>query len=112
MHKSERPNSAIFQVLEYTLFQPGLLLDYLAYPYKTAKHVDPLQTVFDFEHRRAMIADGFEDAIMTLTSIADVASIVARAVEYEGEWPTTGGIQGNRVTFSQIIEIGEQVRGN
>jgi hypothetical protein len=97
--------------LEYTLFQPGLLPDYLAYPYKTSKHVDPPQTVFDFENKRAIVVDGREDAIMTLTTVADVATIVAQAVDYEGSWPTTGGIRGNRVTFSQILEIGQKVRG-
>ncbi|KAI1409445.1 NAD(P)-binding protein [Hypoxylon sp. FL1857] len=99
-------------VLEYTLFQPGLLLDYLAYPYKTAKHVDPLQTIFDFQNKRAIVVDGHEDAIMTLTTVADLAAVVARAVDYEGTWPRIGGIRGNRVTFSQIIDIGRRVRGD
>ncbi|KAI0886562.1 NAD(P)-binding protein [Annulohypoxylon maeteangense] len=99
------------QVLEYTLFQQGIFLDYLAYPYKTSKHVDPLQSVFDFENRRAIVVDGHEDAIMTLTTVADLARVVARAVDYEGTWPKVSGIRGNRVTFSQIVEIGERIRG-
>ncbi|KAK7911073.1 NAD(P)-binding protein [Apiospora marii] len=100
------------KVLEYTLFQPGLFLDYLAFPHKTAKHVEPLQIGFNFERHRAMLVEGHEDAVMTLTTVADLAAIVARAVEYEGTWPATGGIRGNRLTFSQIIEIGERVRGH
>lgn len=48
---------------------------------------------------------------MTLTTAADLAAIVARAVDYDGKWPVNGGIRGNRVTYSQIIEIGERVRG-
>ncbi|KAI0905083.1 hypothetical protein F4823DRAFT_628092 [Ustulina deusta] len=92
--------------IEYTLFQPGLFLDYLAFPHKTSKHVDPLQTVFDFENRRALVVDGHEDAIMTLTTVADAAAVIARAVSYDGKWPTTGGIRGNRVSISQILEIG------
>ncbi|KAL9070248.1 MAG: hypothetical protein Q9157_005868 [Trypethelium eluteriae] len=99
------------KVLEYILFQPGLFLDYLAFPYKTAKHVDPLQSVFDYYNGRAIVVDGHEDAIMTLTTVGDVAAIVARAVDYEGEWPEIGGIRGNRVTFSQVIQIGEKIRG-
>ncbi|KAI5861226.1 hypothetical protein GGS23DRAFT_598750 [Durotheca rogersii] len=99
------------EVLNYTLFQPGLFLNYLAYPQKTAKHVDPLQTVFDFENRRAVVVEGHEDAVLTLTTVADLAGVVARAVDYEGEWPKTGGIRGNRVTFSQLLEIGRRVRG-
>jgi hypothetical protein len=99
------------QILEYILFQPGLFLDYLAFPHKTAKYIDPLQSVFDYQNCRAIAVHGHEDATMTLTTAADVAAIVARAVDYEGEWPETGGIKGNRATFSQIIEIGEQIRG-
>ncbi|KAL9088316.1 MAG: hypothetical protein Q9165_006241 [Trypethelium subeluteriae] len=99
------------KVLQYILFQPGLFLDYLAFPYKTAKHVDPLQSVFDYHNNRAIVVDGHEDAIMTLTTAADVAAIVARAVDYEGDWPEIGGIRGNRVTFSQVIQIGEKIRG-
>lgn len=99
------------QVLEYTLFQPGLFLDYLASPYKTAKYVTPLDTFIDFQNRRAIVVDGHDDAIMTLTTVQDIAGVVARAVEYDGEWPKIGGIRGNRVTVSQILEIGEKVRG-
>ncbi|KAI0813257.1 hypothetical protein GGR55DRAFT_565964 [Xylaria sp. FL0064] len=98
-------------VIEYTLFQPGLFLDYLAFPHKTSKYVDPLQTVFDFKNRRALVVDGREDAMMTLTTVADTAAVIARAVSYHGIWPTTGGIRGNRVSISQILEIGNRVRG-
>ncbi|KAK7747172.1 hypothetical protein SLS62_009114 [Diatrype stigma] len=97
--------------LQYTLFQPGLFLDYLAFPYKTAKYFDPLQTIFDFEHRRAIVMEGHEDAIMTLTTVADLAAVVARAVDYDSRWPETGGIRGNRITFSQLLEVGKRVRG-
>lgn len=48
---------------------------------------------------------------MTLTSAGDLAAIVARAVDYQGEWPESGGIRGNGMSFSQIIDIGEKVRG-
>lgn len=99
------------QVLEYILFQPGLFLDYLAFPYKIAKQVEPLQIGFNLERHRAMLVEGHADAVMTLTTPADLAAIVVRAVEYEGTWPVTGGIRGNRLTFLQIVEIGERVRG-
>lgn len=88
-----------------------MFLDYLAFPYKTAKHVDPLRSVFDYQSCRAIMVDGHEDAIMTLTTAADVAAVVARAVELEDEWPEISGIRGNRVTFSQVVEIGEKIRG-
>ena len=93
------------------MFQPGLFLDYLASPHKTAKHVTPLDTFIDFQNRRAIIVDGHDDAIMTLTTVQDIAGMVARAVDFAGEWPKVGGIRGNRVTVAQILEIGERVRG-
>jgi hypothetical protein len=86
-------------------------LDYLAFPYKTSKHVDPLQTVFNFQDRRAIVVEGHENAIMTLTTVADAAAVIARAVDYDGKWPKNGGIRGNRVTVAQILEIGSRVRG-
>ena len=99
------------QVLEYTLFQPGLFLDYLAFPHRTAKYITPLNTFFDFQNRRAIVVQGHEHAVMSLTAVRDIAAIVACAVDYEGEWPKIGGIRGNRVTISQILEIGKRVRG-
>lgn len=48
---------------------------------------------------------------MTVTSAADVTAMIARAVDYEGEWPEVGGMRGNRLSFSEIIAIGERVRG-
>lgn len=48
---------------------------------------------------------------MSLTAVQDIAGVVVRAVEYEGCWPKVGGIRGNRVTISQILQIGEKVRG-
>ncbi|KAK5082505.1 hypothetical protein LTR70_008391 [Exophiala xenobiotica] len=98
------------KVLEYTLFQPGLFLNYLAAPYQTAKYVAPLQTMFDYQGRRGIVIDE-HDPIFTFTTVEDLAAIVANAIEYDGEWPVIGGISGNRVPISKIIEIGEKVRG-
>ena len=86
-------------------------MDYVAFPYKTAKHIDPLQSIFDFHNCRAIVVDGHENAVITLTTAADVATVVARAVDSKGEWPEIGGMRGNRVTFSQVIGVGEKLRG-
>jgi uncharacterized protein YbjT (DUF2867 family) len=98
--------------LEYTLFTPGLFTNYLAYPLVTTRHLSPLQTTFDFEHRRAIMVEG-HDPVMTLTSVQDFAAIVAEAVDSpdEIEWPVIGGIRGSWLKFSEIIKIGERVRG-
>ncbi|OBT73192.1 hypothetical protein VF21_08702 [Pseudogymnoascus sp. 05NY08] len=98
------------KVLEYCLFQPGLFLNYLAFPHRTSKHVVPLNTMFDFENRRAIVVEG-HDFVMTFTTVRDLAGVVTEAVDYGGEWPVTGGIRGNRVSVSKILKIGEKVRG-
>jgi hypothetical protein len=66
--------------------------------------------MFDFQNRRAVVVDG-HDFIMTFTTAQDLAAVVASAVDYEGDWPVVGGIQGNRITVSQVLEIGERIRG-
>lgn len=66
--------------------------------------------MIDFQNRRAIVVDG-HDAIMTYTTVQDLAAVVARAVDLDGEWPVIGGISGNRVPISQILKIGEKVRG-
>ncbi|KAK7183548.1 hypothetical protein PSPO01_10507 [Paraphaeosphaeria sporulosa] len=99
------------KALEYCLFQPGLFLNYLAYPNKTSKHLSPLGTVFDLQNQRAIVVDGHETAVVTLTTVGDFATIMAMAIEYQGSWPEIGGFPGNKVTVEHIIEIGEKVRG-
>ena len=87
-----------------------MFLDYLASPTKTAKYVSPLDTFFDFQNRRAIVVEGHEDAVMCFTTVGDIAKVVAEAVDLD-EWPKTGGIQGNRVTILQVLEIGQKIRG-
>ncbi|KAH7324511.1 hypothetical protein B0I35DRAFT_369735 [Stachybotrys elegans] len=97
--------------LEYTLFQPGLFLNYVAFPHKTSKHLEPLQALVDFENKRAILVKDYEDSTMTFTTVQDVAAIVARALDYQGKWPKNGGICGNRLTLRQLADIGERVLG-
>jgi hypothetical protein len=41
----------------------------------------------------------------------DLANVVARAVEYKGEWPVIGGIHGTTLSTTRLLEIGAKVRG-
>lgn len=85
-------------------------MNYLATPHNTAKHLTPLNFFIDFDQCRAVVIEG-HDPIATFTTVQDTAAVVAAAVKHEGPWPTVGGIQGHRVTFSELIKIGERVRG-
>lgn len=71
----------------------------------------PVDTIFDYEKCRAIVLDGYEDVTITLTTAADTAAIIAKAIGSEKEWPEISGIQGNRATISQVIKLGEKIRG-
>ncbi len=90
---------------------PGLFTNYFAYPYESAKHFRAFETQIDFNKRRALTLDGGGDERITLTTVQDLAQVVARAVEYEGEWPVIGGIKGTELSIGQLLAIGEKVRG-
>lgn len=70
-----------------------------------------MQTPFDFDEGRFIMIDGSDDDRITLTTVQDLAQVVARAVEYEGKWPVVGGISGVELSMKQIIELGEKIRG-
>ncbi|KAF3150293.1 hypothetical protein TWF569_004685 [Orbilia oligospora] len=99
------------QVLEYSLFQPGLFTNYFAAPHQTAKHVFAFPLQIDFENRRAIILEGSEDSPINLITVKDFANMVTLAVGYEGAWPVVGGIKGDEVTVGQLIALGEKLRG-
>ena len=99
------------QVIEYSLFQPGWFLNYLAGYRKIATHVQPTGfTVVDYEQGVARVAGSLDNKV-TYTAIRDLVNIVVKAIDYEGEWPTIGGINGNTLTLAEEIAIGERVRG-
>jgi hypothetical protein len=99
------------KILEYCLFQPGLFTNYLTAPYKSAKHITPFSTPYDFNNRRVLVTNGFREDRITLTTAKDLAHVVARAIDFEGEWPVVGGISGTTLTIAELIAIGEKVRG-
>jgi hypothetical protein len=67
--------------------------------------------MIDFNKRRALTLDGGGDDRITLTTVQDLANVVARAVECEGEWPVVGGIKGTEISIRELLAPGEKVRG-
>ncbi|KAG9231482.1 nmrA-like family protein-like protein [Amylocarpus encephaloides] len=98
------------KILEYTLFQPGLFLNYLSYPHNSAKHFHNTELQYDFENRRAIVLGDGTDRI-TFTTIQDLGAVVAAAVGFDGNWPETGGIRGGQITVNELIRLGEKIRG-
>ncbi|KAM0390708.1 hypothetical protein ACHAPZ_011589 [Fusarium culmorum] len=96
--------------IEYCLFQPGFFTDYFGHPHAITKHFGTFYMFADFQNRRAIISeDG--DAPITLTTVRDMSRLVAQALEYNGVWPTVGGMQGTVTTVSGLIALGEKLRG-
>ena len=98
------------QVLEYTLFQPGLFLNYFSYPHKSAEHLTLFPMPIDVSGCRAIILRDTR-AQITLTTVQDVAGVVAEAIDYEKQWPEVSGMRGNQILVSDFIKICEKVRG-
>ncbi|KAF4949143.1 hypothetical protein FSARC_13581 [Fusarium sarcochroum] len=106
----ERLNSKE-KVLEYSRFQPGAFMDYLCHPFKTSRYLTTTSVNVDFVHQRAIVVEGTLDNEVVYTSAEDIANVVTRAIDYEGEWPVIGGISGNRITVRELLQIGENIRG-
>ncbi|SPQ23983.1 115f36d7-8128-4780-a217-9a31a445979c [Thermothielavioides terrestris] len=101
------------KVIEYTLFQPGWFLNYIVGSRKTTKHIPTAAVpavLVDHERLRARVA-GDPNNRISYTAIHDLVNIVVKAIDYEGEWPRVGGINGNTVSIAEEIAIGEKVRG-
>ncbi|KAF4982778.1 hypothetical protein FZEAL_1679 [Fusarium zealandicum] len=99
------------KVIEYSLFHPGLFTNYMTFPINSSKHIKYFETPFNFHKRHAILAEGAKDSIISLTTVQDVAKIIALAIEYEGEWPLVSGIRGSDITLGQLIALGEKIRG-
>ena len=67
--------------------------------------------MYDFENRRAIMREGGDDDTIVLTTVQDLAGVVARAIDYEGEWPVVGGIRGSRISIKELVALGEEIRG-
>ncbi|KAH8689217.1 hypothetical protein GQ44DRAFT_720580 [Phaeosphaeriaceae sp. PMI808] len=99
------------KVIQYCLFQPGFFANYLAHPHSTSPHFHSMQMMVDFHNRQAIVISGSEDAPVTITTVSDMASVVAAALDYSKPWPEVGGIRGTQTTMREIIALGERLRG-
>ncbi|KAH7308669.1 hypothetical protein B0I35DRAFT_399133 [Stachybotrys elegans] len=99
------------KVIEFCRFQPGSFLEYLGHPRVKSKYLYTIPGLVNFEKIHALAMEGTEDDPVAYTSVEDIANIVVRAVDYEGEWPVNGGIRGSVATLKELLRIGEKVRG-
>ncbi|KAK4160322.1 hypothetical protein QBC43DRAFT_114166 [Cladorrhinum sp. PSN259] len=98
------------KVIEYSLFQVGMFMDYLAGPKQATKHIAKNNFLIDVDGGRALLpGDGAQ--LLTFTAIQDVVNIVVKAIDYEGEWPKIGGIRGVTASLRQGVEVSEKIAG-
>lgn len=98
------------KVLEYSLFQPSIFLDYFAHPHPLSPGLITWPFFIDFENRKAIVLDKGDQPIV-LTAIADDSEILARALDDERPWPARGGIQGCKTSINELLALGKAIRG-
>ncbi|EGY18655.1 uncharacterized protein VDAG_09181 [Verticillium dahliae VdLs.17] len=99
------------KVLEYCLFQPGYILEYITHPVPTTRHMPTMWIPFQLSKSRIVAVKGSEDAPFVLTSVKDIARLVRLAIEDQRPWPEIGGFTGNRYTTRQLQEVATKVLG-
>jgi hypothetical protein len=93
------------------LFQPGLFSNYLTYPHASTKHLHLMDTPLNFNDRRFLALQGGDESRVNFVTVQDLAHIVAKAIDYEDEWPINGGIHGTEISIRDLILLGEKIRG-
>jgi len=85
-------------------------MNYFTFPYRSCEYLKLRELQIDFQHCRAVVLGDGGDKI-GVTSVQDLAAVVAAAVEFEGVWPRIGGVRGELITIAELIALGEKIRG-
>lgn len=85
-------------------------MNYFTYPYPSGKHLVMSTHYIDFENRQAILVENGDQPV-TFTLVQDLAAIVAEALDYPGEWPAVGGVEGWQTTSADLVKLGEKIRG-
>ncbi|CAF3709153.1 unnamed protein product [Rotaria sordida] len=95
--------------IEFTVFMPGLFMDYFASPQRASSSLPPDIVGIDFNKCKANIV-GTGDEPLCTTRADDVGKFVAAALDLD-KWDEKMGIVGSRTTWNQLIKLGEKIRG-
>lgn len=95
--------------LEYTSFELGVFMNYLASGTPGAGYLAPLKFVLDVENCSGMIpGDGNKPVVMTRAE--DVGTFVAAALDLP-KWPEVSRMAGDRLSYNEILVLVENIRG-
>ncbi|EKM60077.1 uncharacterized protein PHACADRAFT_250947 [Phanerochaete carnosa HHB-10118-sp] len=95
--------------LEYTIYEVGMFMNYLASGTPGLGHLDPLTLIFDVEHCKATLP-GDGSAYFVQTRGEDIGKFVAASLDLD-KWPEFSQIRGDRRKLNEIVQLAEQVRG-
>ena len=108
-HKWPVTEAVVRSGLEYTIFENGIFMNYLASGTEGVGHLYPLKFMFDVENCKVTLpGDGSAYAVYTRGE--DVGRFVAASLDLE-RWPEFSQMRGDRKRLSEILRLAEEVRG-
>jgi phosphoserine aminotransferase len=94
--------------LQFTRVIPGFFMDYWGIPH-VKTNIEHITFAVDMVNCEAVIPGDGND-VVGMTYTYDMAAFIAELLEVE-EWEEFSVVVGDEVTFNQLLEIGEEVRG-
>lgn len=96
--------------LEFTFFQCGVFMNYLAISTPGMGHLRPIAGgAVDVEHFSAVLA-GDGSAQTVLTRVEDVAAFVVASLDLP-KWPEISRMTGDLLSYNKVVELAEVIRG-
>ncbi|GJE97671.1 NAD(P)-binding protein [Phanerochaete sordida] len=95
--------------LEYTIFEAGIFMNYLASGTPGVGHLHPLRIMIDVEHAKAT-SPGDGNVHIVYTRAEDVGAFVAASLDLP-RWPEFSQMRGDRLTLNEIVRLAEEARG-
>lgn len=95
--------------LEYTFYESGLFMNWLAIGTEGLAHIGPLKLVVDVEGYKAQIP-GDGNAKVAMTRVEDIGFFVAASLELQ-RWPGVSRLAGDVKSYNEIVRLAEAARG-
>ncbi|EKM60079.1 uncharacterized protein PHACADRAFT_138514 [Phanerochaete carnosa HHB-10118-sp] len=95
--------------LEYTIYEVGIFMNYLASGTAGTGHLPPREFMFDIENCKATLP-GDGSTYLVYTRAEDIGKFVAASLDLE-KWPEFSQMRGDRKRLNEILQLAEQVRG-
>ena len=95
--------------LEYTIYENGIFMNYLANGTPGLGYVYPMNFQIDVENCTATLP-GDGSAYVVYTRAEDIGKFVAASISLE-KWPELSQMRGDRMKFNEVLQLLEEARG-